>query len=151
METATLNPRISEAEWEIMRVVWANQRVTSKEVILTLETKMNWKAATIKTLLGRLVEKGALATEQEGKRFIYTALLEEDDTVRNYTTEIFSRICSKDVGKMIGSLIEESTLSFDDIRHLEEILDKKKQSAVSEVSCNCTPGQCECKTPHHST
>lgn len=149
MNTETLIPHITEAEWEVMRVVWANTQVTSKEVISILEDKMNWKPATIKTLLGRLVEKDALSTEQEGKKFIYTANIEEEGTVSDYTSDIFSRICNKNVGRTLGELINNSTLSFDDIRQLEEILEKKKASAVEVVACQCVPGQCECKLHHH--
>lgn len=149
MASEAVTPRISDAEWEVMRVVWANHHVTSKEVIAILEKKMNWKAATIKTLLGRLVEKGALSTEQEGKKFIYTARVEEEDTVRSYTSEIFSRICSKNIGRRIGDMIEDSILSFEDIRHLQEILEKKRASAVEVVNCQCVPGQCECNVHHH--
>ncbi|EJU8176937.1 copper-responsive transcriptional repressor TcrY, partial [Enterococcus faecalis] len=64
MSTIAVDLHITDAEWEVMRVVWANGRVTSKEVISTLGEKMDWKQATTKTLLGRLVEKGALNTEQ---------------------------------------------------------------------------------------
>lgn len=149
MAMEILSPHITEAEWEVMRVVWANGQVTSKEVISILEDKMNWKAPTIKTLLGRLVEKGALDTERDGKRFIYTAAMEEDDTVRDYTRDIFSRICNKDIGHVIGGMVKAHELSFDDIRYLEEILEKKKATAVEEVSCRCVPGQCQCNVNHH--
>ncbi|MGK3850841.1 copper-responsive transcriptional repressor TcrY, partial [Enterococcus faecium] len=85
-----------------MRVVWANGRVTSKEVIFTLGEKMDWKQATIKTLLGRLVEKGALNTEQEGRKYIYSANIEEKEAVRSFTNDIFDRICRKNVGNVVG-------------------------------------------------
>jgi len=149
MKSGTLTPHITDAEWEVMRVVWANHHVTSKEVISILEEKMSWKATTIKTLLGRLVEKGALSTEQEGKKFIYTARVAEEDTVRNYTGDIFSRICKKEVGHVIGEIIKDKVLSFNDIRYLQEILEKKKVSAVEAVSCQCLPRQCQCSVNHH--
>lgn len=144
MATQIINPRVTDAEWEVMRVVWANKHVTSKEVITILESKMSWKQATIKTLLGRLVEKGALATEKEGKKFIYTTNIEEQNTVRDYTNDIFNRVCNKNVGHVIGNLIEDHILSLDDIHHLEELLEKKKAFAVEEVACQCVPGQCDC-------
>src|SRR5699024_12421981 len=99
MSTIVINPHITDAEWEVMRVVWANIRVTSKEVISILEEKMDWKQATTKTLLGRLVEKGALNTEQEGRKFIYSANIEEKEAVRSFTNDIFDRTCRKKVGK----------------------------------------------------
>ena len=127
-----------------MRVVWANDRVTSKKVISILQEKMDWTQSTIKTILGRLVEKGVLKTEQEGRKFIYTANIEEKEAVRDYAEDIFNRICKKKVGNVIGSIIEDHVLSFDDIERLEEILKMKKSSALEEVDCNCPEGQCDC-------
>ena len=77
MSTIELNTSITDAEWEVMRVVWANDLVTSKTVISVLKEKMDWTESTIKTILGRLVEKGVLNTEQEGRKFIYTANIVE--------------------------------------------------------------------------
>ena len=149
MSTDLVDSHITDAEWEVMRVVWANDQVTSKEVISILKDKTDWKQATIKTLLGRLVEKGVLNTEQEGRKFIYTANIEEKKAVRDYTEDIFNRICRRKVGNAIGSIIEDHVLSFDDIDRLEKILENKKAYAVEEVECNCPEGQCECHLHHH--
>ena len=149
MSTIELNTCITDAEWEVMRVVWANDRVTSKKVISVLQEKMDWTQSTIKTILGRLVEKGVLNTEKEGRKFIYTANIEEKEAVRNYAEDIFKRICNKNVGNVIGSIIEDHVLSFDDIDRLEKILEMKKSFAVEEVDCNCPEGQCECHLHHH--
>ena len=75
LETTPLN--ITDAEWEVMRVVWANKYVTSRKIRDVLEVEKDWKSATIKTLLGRLVDKGALRTEKDGRRFIYSAVVTE--------------------------------------------------------------------------
>ena len=127
-----------------MSVVWANDRVTSKKVISVLQEKMDWTQSTIKTILGRLVGKGVLNTEHEGRKFIYTANIEETEAVRDYAEDIFNRICKKKVGNVIGSIIEDHVLSFDDIDRLEKILEIKKSFAVEEVDCQCTEGQCDC-------
>lgn len=136
--------KITDAEWEVMRVVWAHGSVTSREIIEILESKMQWKAPTIKTLIGRLVEKGALNTEQEGRKYIYSANIEEREAVGSFTNDIFDRICRKNVGNVIESIIKDHTLSFDDIQRLEEILEMKKVFAVEEVDCQCAEGQCDC-------
>lgn len=141
--------KITDAEWEVMRIVWAHGSVTSREIIEILESKMQWKAPTIKTLLGRLVEKGALNTEQEGRKYIYSANIEEKEAVRSFTNDIFDRICRKNVGNVIESIIKDHTLSFDDIQRLEEILEMKKAFAVEEVDCQCAEGQCDCHLHHH--
>ena len=149
MSTIEFNTHITDSEWEVMRVVWSNDRVTSKKVISILQEKMDWTQSTIKTILGRLVGKGVLKTEQEGIKFIYTANIEEKEAVRDYAGNIFNRICKKKVGNVIGSIIEDHVLSFDDIERLEEILEMKKSSALEEVDCTCLEGQCECHLHHN--
>ena len=110
---------------------------------------MDWTQSTIKTILGRLVGKGVLNTVHEGRKFIYTANIEETEAVRDYAEDIFNRICNKKVGNVIGSIIEDHVLSFDDIDRLEKILEMKKSFAVEEVDCNCPEEQCECHLHHH--
>lgn len=139
------NPiRITDAEWEVMRVIWAHGTITSKEIIQVLEKKMNWKEATIKTLLGRLVEKEMLNTVQDGRRFIYSAAVEEKESIQAYTDDVLARVCNKEAGQVIGHMLKEATFSHEDIKLLEEILQQKKAEAVDEVKCECVVGQCEC-------
>lgn len=135
---------ISEAEWEVMRVVWANQTVTSREVIDVLESKMDWKESTIKTLIGRLVDKEALTTRKEGRRFIYSANISEEATVKSYSEDILSRVCTKQNGQVIEHLIQDAKLSSADIQNLMALLEDKAQTAPAEVACECAPGQCDC-------
>ena len=135
---------ISEAEWEIMRVVWANEAVTSREVIEILKNKMAWKESTIKTLLGRLVDKEALETTKEGRRFIYTAKISENDSMSSYTSDILSRVCQKDNGKVAYDLVQHANLSQNDIQQLMELLQEKALTAPEEVACECAVSQCDC-------
>lgn len=137
--------RISEAEWEVMRVVWTLNEATSKEINVVLQDKMDWKPATTKTLIGRLVKKGALNTQQDGNRYIYTASISEDTEIKNAADEVLEHICNRKVGKTIAHLLEEATLSHEDVALLEEIVKEKKQEAVDVVPCNCVPGQCKCQ------
>ena len=135
---------ISEAELEIMRVVWANITVTSREVIDILTEKMDWKESTIKTLIGRLVDKEALKTEKEGRRFIYSANISEKETIDSYSEDILSRVCdTKDV-LVVQHIIQDAKLSQSNIKDLILLLEEKAETAPENVSCNCTPGQCNC-------
>jgi len=140
--------KITDSEWEVMRVVWTNNKVTSKEIIQVLERKKGWKPPTTKTFIGRLVKKGMLNTEKDGNRYLYTASVNEDESIKGATSELFELICNKEVGKTIAELISEATLSYEDIALLEEALKVKKKDAVDEVECNCTPGQCHCQSHH---
>ena len=72
---------ISNAEWEVMRVIWTLGQATSRQLIKIMEVKQNWKPATTKTLLGRLVAKDVLETKKEGRGFIYSPLVQEQATI----------------------------------------------------------------------
>ncbi|ALS01736.1 penicillinase repressor [Enterococcus silesiacus] len=135
---------ITDAEWEIMRVAWTTKETTSKEVTEILNAKTEWKSTTVKTLLSRLVDKGMLGTTRNGNKFIYFPLVEERKSIEALSEEMLAKVCSKKVGKVLESIINESLLSFDDIDELEALLKEKRKSAVKEVACNCTPGQCQC-------
>ncbi|MGX9932891.1 CopY/TcrY family copper transport repressor [Virgibacillus salarius] len=139
-----IDSKITESEWEVMRVVWAQDNVTSKEIIEVLQQKKDWKSATTKTFIGRLVKKGMLHTEAEGKKYIYSANINESEFIKSNLDETFQNICNKDVGNTIVDLISKATLSFKDIEKMEKALDMKKKDAVEEVSCSCVPGQCKC-------
>jgi CopY/TcrY family copper transport repressor len=141
-------PEITDSEWEVMRVVWALEEVTSKEISHVLQEKMDWKPATTKTFIGRLVKKGMLQTEKSGNRFIYTAAVSEKDSLNTLKAGLFHHICSRAVGRTIADLIGDATLSHDDIAMIEEVLQNKKKDAVDQVVCNCVPGQCTCKKDH---
>lgn len=56
---------ISSAEWEVMRVLWAKGQATSSEIIAILAKKLDWSASTVKTLLGRLADKGYLTSQRQ--------------------------------------------------------------------------------------
>ncbi|HJB24932.1 MAG TPA: CopY/TcrY family copper transport repressor [Candidatus Jeotgalibaca pullicola] len=141
---AAIDSKITDAEWEVMRVIWTNQPITSKFISEVLVDKMNWKPATIKTLIGRLVEKGFVSTEQEGNRYLYSATKTESESIHKMTKEVIDHVCATKVGSVLADLIEQSLLSKDDVKRLEEVIQSKKADAVEAVPCNCLPGQCDC-------
>lgn len=136
--------QISAAEWEVMRVVWAAKQSTSKEISDVLGQKKEWKPATTKTLIGRLVKKGMLQTTEHGRKYIYTPIVTEEEGVQEASQTLLAQVCSKKVGKTIGSMLESSLLSQKDIDDLERLLKEKRKTAPGEIPCTCTPGQCDC-------
>lgn len=138
------NINITEAEWEVMRTLWAKENITSGEIIKILQQKKQWSIATIKTLIGRLSNKGIISSEKDGRKFKYSARISEDESLESLSDEIFSRICRKKQGKVVGKLIEKLPISINDIDELIKKLEKKKESAPDQVECNCLPGQCKC-------
>src|SRR5690625_3434444 len=102
-----LDSNIKVFEWEVMRVVWAQDNVTSKEIRKVLEQKKNWKPATTKTFIGRLVKKGMLHTETEGNKYVYSTNITENEFIKSTLNETFDNICNKDVAKTIVALISK--------------------------------------------
>ncbi|WP_251575426.1 CopY/TcrY family copper transport repressor [Limosilactobacillus agrestimuris] len=137
---------ITPAEWQVMRIIWTLGKSTSTQVIALLQQKVDWKPATIKTLLRRLVEKGALETTRQGRVFIYTPLIKEQITMNEAADQLFSSICEMHVGATLKHVIEDVNLSQNDIDQLQTLLAKKKETAPEVVECNCVPGmEMNCK------
>jgi len=135
--------KISDSEWEVMRVVWTKGETDAKTINDVLSNSKGWKLATTKTLLGRLVKKDILQTEQSGKKFVYSAKVSEEQTVRSATENIFSHICAKRVGSTIADMLSEAELTQEDIDNIEAVLSEK--NPVTDIACNCIPGQCICQ------
>lgn len=133
---------ITTAEWRIMRVIWTLGSATSRELIDILGESMDWKPATIKTLLRRLVDKDIVATTKQGNKFIYTAKIQETDTIEITTKQFFDQLCARKVGTAIASLVDESELTAEDIDKIKDALNKKQP--VKEIKCNCLPDNCDC-------
>ena len=136
---------ISNAEWEIMRVVWTKEETTSSQILEILEQKTDWTASTVKTLLKRLVVKGYLATQKSGKSFLYSTLVSEEEAINRQADELFDKFCQRKHTVIIKHLLETTPMTMADINDLQALLLSKKEEALEEVPCNCIPGQCRCK------
>lgn len=137
-------PQISPSEWEVMRVVWTSNPITSKEINEILNEKKDWKLATTKTLIGRLVKKGMLSAEPNGRKFEYSPAVTEEKSVEEATESLLQQVCSKKAGSTIQVMLENSTVSLSDLEELEKVIKLKKETAPLEVECRCIPGQCSC-------
>lgn len=133
--------QITPAEWRVMRIVWTLDETTSREVTEILQRKVDWKAATIKTLLHRLVTKGALTTTRRGRAFIYHPAVAEQETMCQAADDLFQNICERRVGRTLNHVLNQVELSKTDIKNLQATLDKKLATAPDHVQCNCVPGR----------
>lgn len=119
-------PQISEAEYEVMKVVWQKAPVSTNSVTEILTKTTNWSPKTIQTLLKRLVNKGALTYEKQGRVFVYTPLVEEASYVRQQSQSFLKRYFDGDMSRMLSACLGEETLSENDIDALRAILTKHK-------------------------
>ncbi len=133
---------ITEAEWEVMRVIWTEKETTSKEISEILENEKGWKAATTKTLIGRLNKKGMISAEKEGRKNIYSPAVSEEASVHHRMEDILNDICNTNVGSVISRIVTEAPISQNEIDSLIEQLEEKKKDAPEIIACQCAPGQC---------
>lgn len=129
--------QISDAEWQVMKIIWMQGEQTSTDLIKVLEKRFSWSKSTIQTLLARLVEKECLTREKQGKSFIYSALLTQEDSKKLLVKDIKDKVCSRRMKRLLADLIEECDFTLADLEGLEEVISKKKASSVTEVRCNC--------------
>lgn len=134
--------KISSAEWEVMRVLWTKGEATSTEITKILSTKQDWSASTVKTLLGRLADKGYLTSRREGRTYLYLATLNEEESNLKAVQEVLSKICLTKHHHLLGKLIQQTPMTKEQIKDLQEILASKE--SVEQVQCDCQPGQCHC-------
>ncbi|MCK5565452.1 MAG: BlaI/MecI/CopY family transcriptional regulator [Planctomycetes bacterium] len=121
----TNKPKISEAEWQVMKVLWRKSPATANEVVEQVSDKKDWNPKTVKTLINRLASKGAISFEKEGRQYKYFPVLSEDDCVQAETSSFLQRAGATAVKPMLAAFIEAQQLSDDDIAELKEILERK--------------------------
>ena len=129
--------QISDAEWQVMKIIWMQGEQTSTDLIRVLAERFDWSKSTIQTLLARLVEKECLTRKKEGKFFVYSALLTLDQSRDLLVQDIKDKVCSRRIKNLLADLIVECDFTQADLEDLEEVISKKKSSAVTEVRCNC--------------
>ena len=129
--------QISDAEWQVMKIIWMQGEQTSSDLIRVLAERFDWSKSTIQTLLARLVEKECLTRKKEGKSFVYSALLTLDQSRDLLVKDIKDKVCSRRIKNLLADLITECDFTQADLEDLETVISKKKSSAVTEVKCNC--------------
>ncbi|TKJ37013.1 MAG: transcriptional regulator [Planctomycetes bacterium B3_Pla] len=121
------HPKISESEWMVMRVLWAKSPLTANDVIEQLTGKTKWKPKTIKTLIDRLVKKGAVKFEKEGRRYRYYPAVGRDECIATERQSFVRRVYGRTTKPMLAAFLEDAELSPDDISELKEILEQKAE------------------------
>jgi BlaI family penicillinase repressor len=118
-------PHISDAEWEVMKVLWAKAPCTANEVIEALEDQTDWKPKTVRTLLNRLAQKQAISYSQENRVYAYFPLVSEDECVKSETESFLKRIYGGAFKPLLVNFLKDDQLSPEDIKELKNILDDK--------------------------
>lgn len=115
--------QISEAESVVMDVLWERQPRTAEEVVEALGDTQQWQVATIKTLLNRLLNKGAITAEKDGRRYLYAPVLQRGDWVLEESEGLLDRLFGGRVAPLVAHFSEHRKLSRKDIAELRKLLE----------------------------
>ncbi|WP_239616033.1 BlaI/MecI/CopY family transcriptional regulator [Cohnella mopanensis] len=121
------SPNISDAEWDIMRIVWQTSPLTAADIISRLSGSKTWKPKTVKTLIGRLVQKQALGFNKDGREYTYFPLLNENECVQEASRSFLDRIYGGSLKPMMVHFLANEKLSSEDIKELKALLQEKEQ------------------------
>lgn len=119
--------RISETEWEIMTIVWKRHPITANEILDHLATRdSTWHPKTARTLLGRLVRKGALGYKPHGRSYAYRPKVTEAECVAQMSESFIDRFFGGSLKPMLSHFVQRQKLSHQEIQELKNILDGKE-------------------------
>src|SRR5262245_1699672 len=120
------SPVLAPAEWEVMKTLWERGPLDARGVFAALETERDWAYPTVKTLVSRLVAKGAVEYDQVGNSYLYRAAAAREDVTRQEVRSVFERVVGAAVSPVLAHFIDEAELSDDEIRELQKLLDAKR-------------------------
>ena len=140
---------ISAAEWQVMRVLWAQPGTTSQEIIQALQEGFDWQATTVKTLLGRLRKKNYLRMAKETSKYHYYPLISEEEHLQGQVVLLLATICSTKQGQLVEKRLDTVTFSQKSLENIVSKISQLQKTAPESIVCQCLPGQCTCG--HHHT
>lgn len=118
-------PKISEAEWEVMKALWRRSPQTANELADSLAPQNEWNPLTVKTLINRLVAKGVVGYKKEGRAFQFRPLFKESDCVLAATESFLERVFNGSLNPMLTHLVQNKKLSRKQIAELKRILEEE--------------------------
>lgn len=118
-------PQISEAEYEVMRIIWKYAPISTNEIVGKLEATTSWNPKTIQTLIKRLVTKHAITYEKESRMFVYTPLVAESEYISQESNTFLKKYYDGNISTMLSAYLDNDRLSASEIDDLRKLLEKK--------------------------
>jgi BlaI family transcriptional regulator, penicillinase repressor len=120
-------PKISEAEMQLLQLLWDESPLGATEIADRVPSERGWTITTVKTLLSRLVAKGALTAKPQGRKYLYAPAIERDDVAVSQARGLIDRLFGGRVSPLVAQLAEQQELDEQDIAELEKIVRSLKK------------------------
>ena len=120
-------PQISDAEFEVMDVIWKFAPISTNEITDRLARTKDWSPKTIYTMLSRLEKKGVIVHEKESRVFVYTPCVRKEQYIEAESRTLADRFFYGAMNRMVVSFLDQKELSSEDLDELQRILDRKRK------------------------
>lgn len=121
-------PKISNAEWEIMKIIWINSEISSINIIQELKNKFEWKPATVRSLINRLLNKNAIGFNKLGYEYLYFPLISENECIKSESHSFINRVFNGSIKSMLLTFAQSEEISETDIEDLKDILNQSSKT-----------------------
>jgi BlaI family transcriptional regulator, penicillinase repressor len=121
METNNI-PRISDAEWIVMRILWKSSPLTANQIVEMLSPNTSWNPRTIKTLINRLVKKEAAGAIRKTREFKFFPIVDEKNYVKKASRDFLKRFYGSSMSAMLADYLEHEEATAQEISKFNELL-----------------------------
>lgn len=116
--------KISDAEWQVMKVLWREFPLAASSIIEQLKPESEWSPKTIQTLIGRLVKKGILGVNKENSTYRYYPLVSQKECMREETKSFLQKVYDGSFHMLLANFVKDENLSPKEIHELKKLLDE---------------------------
>jgi predicted transcriptional regulator len=121
--SAAPEPAISDAESVVMEVIWHRHPITTEAIVEALADRQDWQSATIKTLINRLLRKGAISAERDGRRYLYSPEIPRQQWLAYESGRLIDRLFAGRVAPLVAHFSQDRKLSRKDIDELKQLIE----------------------------
>jgi BlaI family penicillinase repressor len=121
-------PKISNAEWEVMKIIWNHSEIASNNIIQELKDKSEWKRTTVKSLINRLLKKNAIGFNKVGNEYLYFSLVLESECIKLESDSFINRVFNGSIQSLLLSFVDSEEISESDISELKKILNHSSKT-----------------------
>lgn len=122
----SMSNRVSESEQIVMEVLWQESPLSSLEIVSRV-TEQGWNEKTVKTFLNRMVKKGVISFEKEGRRYLYYPLIQRDNFLKEESQGFLNKMFQGDVKALLATFVKSDNLSQKELDYLKRLLDSKDE------------------------
>jgi BlaI family penicillinase repressor len=113
---------VSEAESVVLEVLWRSGPLAAEAVVAALASQQDWQESTIKTLLNRLLKKGAVQASKDGRRYLYTPVLTREQWLSSVSESLLDRLFGGRVAPLVAHFSRHRKLSGKDLADLKLLI-----------------------------